>query len=160
MHTYSLYKQSPKFNLDQSSTQEAIQAIQIFLNRYPASEFRKDAVEIMAGLMDKLEEKAFNNAKQYYDLGYLKSALLAFDNFQKDYPDSEWNEDVGFLMVQAAFKYAKSSIPSKQKERYYDCVEYYQNFVDDYSDSGFIKQAESYYTDSLEAIEDLTAKNL
>ncbi len=160
MHAFSLYKQSPNFNLDQTSTMEAIQAIQVFLNRYPTSEYKKDAIDIMAQSMDKLEEKAYKNAKQYYDLGYLKSAIISFDNFQMDYPDSQWNEEVGYLMIQAAFKFAKSSIPSKQKERYYDCVEYYQNFVDNYVDSGYIKQAESLYSQSIEAIEDLTAKNL
>jgi outer membrane protein assembly factor BamD len=160
MYAYSLYRQSPNYNLDQTSTLEAIEAIQVFLNRYPASTYREDAVDIMSQLMNKLEKKAYENAKLYYDLGYLKSALISFDNFQKDHPDSKWNQEVAFYMVEGAFRYAKSSIPSKQKERYYDCVEYYQNFVDEYADSGYLKKAEDYYTQSLEAIEQLTANNL
>lgn len=160
MYAYSLYRQSPNYNLDQTSTMEAIEAIQVFLNRYPTSDYRDDAVDIMAELMDKLERKAFENARLYYDLGYLRSAIICFDNFQKDYPDSQWNEDVAFFMVEASYRYARSSIPSKQKERYYDCVEYYQNLVDEYADSGYLKRAENYYSESIEAIEQLTANNL
>lgn len=160
MYAYSLYKQSPQFNLDQSSTVEAITAMQIFLNRYPASKYRTEASNIMEELIRKLELKAFENAKQYYTIGYLKSAIVALDNFSKDYPGSIFNEDVYYYKVLCTFKYAKQSIPSKQKERYYDCVEAYQIFIDEYPDSKYAKDAGDYYSISLKTIEDLTKHNL
>jgi outer membrane protein assembly factor BamD len=160
MYAFSLFKQSPIYNLDQSSTEEALVALQNFLNRYPNSEYRKDIDDIMGKLMDKLERKAYQNAKQYYDLGYLNSAMIAFRNFRKDFPDSQWNEDVSFLMVLCSYQYAKKSIPSKQKERYYECVSHYEHFVDNYSYSKQIKDAEDYYDQSIKAIEQLTENNL
>ncbi len=160
MYAYSLYKQSPQFNLDQSSTIEAINAMQVFLNHYQNSKYRKEASTIMEELIRKLELKAFENAKQYYTINYLKSAIIAFENFSRDFPGSVYNEDVTYYKIICAYKYAKQSIPSKQKERYYDCVEIYQNFVDEYSDSNYIKDAEDYYSNSLKAIENLTKHNL
>jgi len=160
MYAYSLYKQSPQFNLDQVSTIEAINAMQVFLNHYPNSKYRVEASNIMEELIRKLELKEYENAKQYYTIGYLKSAIIALDNFSKDYPGSLYNEDVAYYKVMCTYKYAKQSIPSKQKERYYDCVEIYQNFIDDYPDSNYINDAEDYYSSSLKAIENLTKHNL
>ncbi len=160
MYAYSLYKQSPPYDLDQTSTIEAINAMQIFLNRYPGSKYRTDATNILAELTRKLELKAFENAKQYYTIGHLRAAIVAFENFGKDYPGSVFNEDVYYYRILSTYNYAKQSIPSKQKQRYYDCVEVYQNFVDEYPDSKYIKEVENYYSNSLKAIEYLTKHNL
>jgi outer membrane protein assembly factor BamD len=160
MYGYSLYKQSPTYNLDQSSTVEAIVAVQTFLNRYPGSSYRPEATAIQAELRLKLEKKAYENAKLYHQLGRLNSAMIALDNFRKDFPDSALSEDASYLLVQTSYKYAKESIPSRQKERYYDCVEYYQEFVDNYPGSKFLKDLQTYYSNSLEQIEKLTEQTL
>jgi len=160
MYGYSLYKQSPVFNLEQSSTVEAITAIQTFLNRYPRSEYREEAIEIQAELRLKLEKKAYENAKLYFTLGNLNSALIALDNFRKDYPDSELAEDASFLLVETSFKYARESIPSKQKERYYDCIEHYEEFVDNYPDSKYLKDIQDFYSNSINQLEKLTEETL
>ncbi len=160
MYGYSLYKQSPAYNLDQSSTVEAITAIQTFLNRYPSSEFRTEATNVQAELRLKLERKAYENAKLYFQLGRLNSALIALDNFRKDYPDSSLGEDANYLLVQASYKYAKESIPSRQKERFYDCIEYYEEFLNNYPESKYLKDMQSYYSNSLDQIEKLTERTL
>ncbi len=160
MYAYSLFKQSPPYDLDQTSTIEAINAMQIFLNHYPDSKYRSEASNIVEELTHKLELKAFENAKQYYTIGHLRSAIVAFDNYNKDYPGSVFNEDVYYYKIMSTYKYAKQSIPSKQKERYYDCIKVYQDFVDEYPDSQYIDELENYYTSSLKAIEYLTKHNL
>lgn len=156
MYGFSLYKQSPIYNLEQSSTIEAITAIQTFLNRYPGSEYRSEATIIQAELRLKMEKKAFENAKLYFTLGRLNSALIALDNFRKDYPDALLAEDASFLLVQASYKYAKESIPSKQKERFYDCVENYEEFIDSYPGSKYLKDIQNYYSNSITQLEKLT----
>jgi outer membrane protein assembly factor BamD len=160
MYGYSLYKQSPIYNLDQSSTVEAITAVQTFLNRYPSSEFREDAIEIQKELRLKLEKKAYENAKLYVQLNSLNSALIALDNFRKDYPDSQLTEEATFLLVEASYKYARASILSRQKERFYDCIEFYEEFVDNFPESKHLKDIQSYYSNSIEAIEKLTEETL
>ncbi len=160
MYGYSLYKQSPIFNLDQSSTVEAISAIQTFLNRYPASRYRTEASNIQGELRLKLEKKAFETAKLYYQLDRLNSAMISLDNFMKDYPDSALGEDANYLLVQASYKFAKESIPSRQKERFYDCIAYYQEFIENYPGSKYIKDIQTYYTTALNNIEKLTEETL
>ena len=71
-----MYKESPNSNLDQSSTIEAISAIQNFINKYPYSEYSKDANSIIDELQIKLETKNFDNAKQYYKREIINQQLL------------------------------------------------------------------------------------
>jgi outer membrane protein assembly factor BamD len=139
---------------------EAITAVQTFLNRYPSSEFREDAIEIQKELRLKLEKKAYENAKLYVQLNSLNSALIALDNFRKDYPDSQLTEEATFLLVEASYKYARASILSRQKERFYDCIEFYEEFVDNFPESKHLKDIQSYYSNSIEAIEKLTEETL
>ena len=160
MYGFSLYKQSPIYNLEQSSTVEAIVALQTFLNRYPGSEYRTEAINIQAELRLKLEKKAYENAKLYFTLGKLNSALITLDNFKKDYPNAMLAEDASFLLVQSSFVYAKQSIPSKQKERYYDCIEHYEEFIDNYPGSKYLKEIQSFYSNSINQLDKLTEDTL
>ncbi len=160
MYGYSLYKQSPVYNLEQSSTVEAITALQTFLNRYPQSEYRQEATSIQAELRLKLEKKAYENAKLYYTLGELNSALISLDNFRKDFPDSMLSEEAAYLLIKASYLYAKKSIYSMQKARYYDCIEHYEEFIDNYPESTFLKDVQNYYSDSISQIEKFTEETL
>src|SRR6218665_765533 len=42
MYAYSMYKDSPIFNLDQPNTLMAIDALQTFINRFPASKYAQN----------------------------------------------------------------------------------------------------------------------
>lgn len=153
MHAYSLYQESPVPNLDQKSTREAIDAMQRFMNRYPYSEHTDKAQQIINELQAKLEIKAFNNAKLYYELDNYKAAIIAFENFQNDYPDSYLNEENSFLLVKTQFALANQSIRSLQKERFYTTIKYYESFIDRYPNSEFIKEAENLYQRCLDGIQ-------
>lgn len=152
-YAYSLYLQSPETNLEQSSTYEAITAIQTFINRYPGSEYREEATEIIDKLQRKLEVKAFDNANVYHRLRIWKSAIIAFDNFKDDYPDSPLNEKALYLKLESAYELAAKSVESKKKERYQQAVAFYQAFLDTYPESEYIKDAESIYKATLKGLE-------
>lgn len=156
MQAYSLYLQSPDYNLDQSSTYEAINSFQIFLNRNPYTDYTEDANKMIDEMQRKLEKKAFENAKQYHKLERWEAARVAFETFEQEFPDSKLNEEVMFLAIDAEYSYAKQSIRAKQKERYTKTIELYQELVDQYPESAFIKKAEKYYIDSVSEIEKLT----
>ncbi|MFY0600767.1 MAG: outer membrane protein assembly factor BamD [Cyclobacteriaceae bacterium] len=154
-HANSLYEQSPSSSLDQTSTYEAITALQKFLNKYPYSEYSEKADNQIDRLQIKLEKKAYENAKLYYKLkrgNTAKAAIVAFDNFQFDYPDSKYREEVAFLSIETIFFLSKVSIYSKQEERYKETIAKYQKFVDRYPDSKYLKQAEKYYAESIEQL--------
>jgi len=153
MYAYSLYQDSPIYSLDQTSTRDAIDALQAYINKNPDSEFLKEANDIISELQIKLETKAYENAKEYYKIGMLKSAKIAFENFAKDYPDSKYNEELKYLKIEAIFKVAQKSIPSKQKKRYQQVLELYEEFVDRYPNSTFQNQAEKYYDSAINQLE-------
>jgi outer membrane protein assembly factor BamD len=154
MSAYSLYKNSPDFNLDQSGTITAINELQSFINNYPDSKFREETSDLIKSLRVKLEKKAYEKAKLYiktsaFNVASLKSAVIEIGNFQKDYPDSEFNEEMAYLKVQAQYDLAQSTIESKQKERFDEAVKYYQILVDKYPQSNFLKKAEKLYEVSI-----------
>jgi outer membrane protein assembly factor BamD len=158
MSAYSLYKNSPQFNLDQSGTITAINELQSFINNYPDSKFREETAELIKELRVKLEQKAYEKAKLYYktsafNIASLKSAVIEINNFQKDYPDSDFNEEMAFLKVQAQYDLAQSTIESKQRERYDDAIKFYQALVDKYPQSDYLKKAEKFYDVSLKESE-------
>ncbi|MEP5612010.1 MAG: outer membrane protein assembly factor BamD [Cyclobacteriaceae bacterium] len=152
MHAYSLYLQSPEYQLDQTSTYEAIAAMQNFINKYPTTEYASDADKVIDELQVKLETKAYNTAKLYHKLRRYKSALVAFDNFKDDYPDSDFNEEISFLNIETSFDLAEASIVTRQEERYRSTVAFYEEFVDKYPTSEFLGDAEKIYAKSIEEI--------
>ncbi|MFY0654250.1 MAG: outer membrane protein assembly factor BamD [Cyclobacteriaceae bacterium] len=158
MQAYSLYLQSPDTNLDQTSTYEAITAFQNFINSHPRGEYADKVNEIMDEMQHKLELKAFENAKQYHKLRRYEAALIAFENFSKDFPDSRLNEEALYLSVDTQYNFAKQSIYTKQKERYSQTVEMYEELIDNYPQSEFLKRAENMYSNSLDEIKKLTEK--
>lgn len=159
MYAYSLYVSAPASNLDQKSTMEGMNAMQNFINQYPQSDFRERANEVIVVSQRKLEQKGYDNAKQYLKIRSYKAAVIAFDNFRKNYPDSHFLEEIAYLRVVAEYRLALQSLPSLQLERYSTVVSYYQELIDSYPQSGFLKDAEKLYSDSLERINKLKNKN-
>jgi outer membrane protein assembly factor BamD len=155
MNVRSLANESPNEDLDQSNTAKALTAIQDFLRRYPNSQFKDEANTLYTELSSKVEFKAFDNAKLYYNLRYFQSAVIALGNFRRDYPSSKFSEEAAALRIDAQYSYAEQSIESKQKERYQEVVAFYQNFVDTYPNSKYLRTAEGFYDNARKALEKL-----
>ena len=160
MYAYSLYKDTPAYNLDQSNTLTATSALQDFVNAYPDSKYKEDATKQILELRGKLERKAYEKAKLYYktsgfNIASYKSSVVSINNFQKEFPDSEYNEELAFLKVDAEFSLAQNSLETKQKERYQEAISYHQAFIDKYPNSKYVKQSEKMYETSQKEIERL-----
>lgn len=155
LYAKSLYKDSPSHDLDQSSTLQAMSAIQDFLTRYPQSTHVQEADSMYNQLAAKVEVKAFENAKLYYQMRYYQAAVVAFSNFQREYPSSGFNEEAAFLRLDAQFSLAQGSVPEKQRERYFDAIGFYQYFLDKYPESKFIRNAENIYGKAVAQVEKL-----
>jgi len=149
MYAYSLYKSSPNTNLDQTSSVDAMAAMQSFLNRYPSSTFKDQAVAVILETQEKLEKKGFDNAYQYYKMRSYKAAIVALKNFIDNFPDSKYLERTYYLVIVSEFRLAEQSIYSKQLDRYKDVVEHYKTFVDKYPNSEYLNDAEKLYASSL-----------
>lgn len=152
MYAYSLYQASPNTNLDQTSSIDAMAAMQEFLNRYPNSKFRDQAIESIFTVQEKLEIKGFANAKQYYTMRKYKAAIVALENFNINFPDSKFVEEASYLVIASHYKLAEQSIRSKQKERYQSAIEDYKEFLDRYPQSPYLREAEKFYAESLSKV--------
>ena len=152
LYAFSLYKESPNSNLDQSSTVEAISAMQNFINKHPYSEYSSGANQIISELQIKLETKNFENAKQYYKTRNYKSAIIALKNFERDFPDSSFNEEGSFLRILSQYIISENSFESLQEERFREVIKLYIEFIDKYPQSPFIIEAEKMYVESLDLL--------
>lgn len=153
MNAYALYIDAPNSNLDQTSTMLAQEAMQNFINRYPGSEYRADANDILNEMQYRLEQKGFNNAFQYYKLKMWSASVVAFQNFEYEFPDSKLIEQSQFYSILAEFQYAEQSISTKQQERYREVKAMYEKFIDQYPDSELIKQVEKAYEKALDKLQ-------
>jgi outer membrane protein assembly factor BamD len=149
MSAYCFYLNSPKYTLDQTNTLRAIDAFQLFINKYPNSERKSEANELIEKLRAKLEIKSFENAKLYFDLEYYNAAIVSLQNSLKEFPDTEFREDLLYYILESQFLYAENSVSRKQKERYEKTVTFYYTLIDEYPNGKFIKDAEQIYDETV-----------
>ena len=159
MHAFSLFQSSPNPNLDQTSSIDAMAAMQAYINRYPNSEFHDRSLEVILSTQVKLEKKGFENARQYYKMKYYTAAIVALNNFKQNFPDSKYIEEAYYLVISAEYKLAQQSIQSKQPDRYRAVVDHYKEFLDRYPNSEFLKEAERFYAESLDKVNSLKHTN-
>ncbi len=145
LHAKSLFLDSPGFELDQTNTVSALESIQDFLNRYPGSKFKAETENMSQELQKKLENKAFESARLYYQLRYNQAAVVALTNFQTQYPASAFAEQAAFLRLTAQYAWSQESVESKQRERFLETVSFYQQFIDTYPQSKNLKTALNMY---------------
>ncbi|WP_432709819.1 outer membrane protein assembly factor BamD [Pedobacter sp.] len=163
LSAYCYYMDSPEYTLDQTNTYKAIDAMQLFINLYPKSERAEEASKLIANLRGKLEDKAYENAKMYYDLGgydisNYKSAVIALRNAQIDFPDIKYAEEMNMLIVKSQYMYANASYEFRQEERFSEAITYADEFLEAYPESKLVKEVEKLKSDSQAGIE--RAKNI
>lgn len=160
MSAYCHYLLSPTYSLDQEDTRNAIDEMQLFLNKYPQSSLADSCNKLIDDLHWKLETKAFAISKQYYKMRNYKSAIIAFKNIFKDFPDTEYKEEISFLIVKSNYYLAINSVESKKEQRIRDTIASYIKFADEFPKSDYMKEAENLYENILKEKESLSIINL
>ncbi len=146
MYALCLYKESPKYSLDQNYTQKAMGALQTYVNAYPNSK-RADSVNMIIDICrKKLEVKKAKAALLYYDIGHYKAASVYYSDLILEYPESPKVDEYKFMIMKSWYEYAKQSIKSKQEERYANVLSNYRELQEEYPDSKYISEAKKYYT--------------
>jgi outer membrane protein assembly factor BamD len=145
MGAYCYYLLSPRPELDQTNTVQAIQAFQLYMIKYPGSEKSEEVKAFLAELRDKLVEKSYLSAKLYYNLEDYKASMVALTNSLIAYPDNKYREEIMFMLVKSSYMFAEKSVSSKKKERFQDAVDEYYSFAAEFPESRFIKEAKRYY---------------
>jgi outer membrane protein assembly factor BamD len=141
MSAYCNYLYSPDYQLDQTTTMEAIKDLQLFTNTYPTSPRVAECNDLIDKIRIKLEYKDYKIAKMYYRMSDYISAVTCFNNIIKGYTDSPHREEILYLIFKSYYKYAKESIDSKKKERYLKAVVAYTDLVTLYPKSQYLNEA-------------------
>lgn len=143
LSAYCFYLTSPPYSLDQSNTISAIQEMQIFINLYPQSAHLQDCNKIIDKLRLKLENKAFDISKLYYNTTNYQAAIVAFQNFQKDFPDSKYREEANYLQIKSTHLLAINSIEAKMPARLKTTQELCQKYLDTFPKGKYFSATES-----------------
>ena len=133
------YNISPRSELDQENTKNALEEFNIFINRYTYSPKIDECKKMVIELQDKLVEKSHNNAKLYYDMKEYKAAVVAINNSLKQYANSSYREEMMYLKLNSLYFYALKSMPDKQKTRYQDTLDDYYSFMEEFPKSKYSK---------------------
>jgi outer membrane protein assembly factor BamD len=153
MYAYCFYKSSPRPQLDQETSHQAISAFSEFIAKYPKSSKKAEVNAIMVELKEKLVEKSFISAKLYYDMSEYRAAITALKNSLNTFPDSKYREDQLYMILDSSYKLADNSIPSRRRERFQNTIDEYYNLISEFPETKYLKEAERMYNNSVKTVE-------
>ncbi len=135
----SYYQQSPEYYHDQTSTRQAIDEFQSFIEYHPRDSLVTDAEAKISELNTKLARKEFENGITYMHMEYYKSAAAAFDHVLEKYHDSPYAEQAQLKKAEAMLK--RKKMPEARTE--------IDKFFSKYPNSKLKQDAESLQKDIL-----------
>jgi outer membrane protein assembly factor BamD len=142
------YNISPRAELDQENSRNAIEGFNVFINRFPTSSKVQEAKNYIRTLQDRLVEKSYLSARLYYNMKEYKAAITALSNSLKEYSDSKYREEMMYLKLNSLFVYAERSFLNKQKERYQATLDDYFSFMEEFPESKYSKEVKRIYEDT------------
>lgn len=147
-----LYRQTLRYELDQTPTYKAINEISSYILEFPSNTHMQECKDMLMDLNERLDKKAYEAAKLYYKMEDYLASHVAFKNVLKDDAENVYREDILYYIAMSSYKYAHGSIPAKQKERYLAFVDDYLNFVGELPDSEYRKELDVVYRKAQKAL--------
>lgn len=147
---YGLYLDSPDPRLDQNQTYEAINQLQLYLEYFPQSERAEEAQNLLFELQEKLAYKELMAVRLYYNLGtYMgnnyQSGVITAQNALMNYPYTKYREEFIFLILQSKYELALVSVEERLQGRYREVVDQYYNYMNEYPEGKYVRQAQRFY---------------
>lgn len=118
----SFFEQSPKAELDQNMTDQALAQFEYFLDAYPESEFAGEARGRVLELRTKLAAKGFRAAELYFTLKNSRAARVYLEAVVADYPETVWARTA---LLTLARNFAAENLPVEAREVYGRLIELY-----------------------------------
>lgn len=137
----SYFLASPKYSLDQTDTMKALAAFQAYIDAYPNSKRIEESNLMVSELQRKLEKKAFEIAKQYYEIGYFNSAIVAFDNMTSEYLGTSFREEALFYKFKASYELGMRSTLRKKENRLNAAVKAFEKLRRNYPNSNYLDES-------------------
>jgi outer membrane protein assembly factor BamD len=153
MAAYSNYEMSPNHKLEQSTTAQAIDGFQLFVNTYPNSDRVEKCNILIDELRAKLEKKAITTADLYFRLREYQAATQSYQNVLQDYPDTRAAAQVRMQILRASYELAINSVDSKKEERLEEAINAYKVFKDKHGDNeALMEEATKIYNSATERL--------
>lgn len=147
-----LYRSTLRYELDQIPTHNAISVISQYMIENPDNSHSAICRRMLKELNDRLDRKAYENARLYYRMEDYKAARVAFRNVLKEDAENIYREDILYYIAKSSYKYAFLSVEGKQKERYMTFVDDYYNFIGELPDSPYRKELDALYRRAQKAL--------
>lgn len=147
-----MYRQTLRYELDQTPTYRAINSISEYILEFPSSEHIQSCRDMLVDLNERLDRKAYEAAKLYYKMEDYIASRVAFRNVLKEDSDNVYREDILYYVAMSSYKYAYLSIPERQRERYLTFVDDYFNFIGELPDSHYRKELDAVYKKAQHAL--------
>ena len=147
-----LYRQTLRYELDQTPTYTAINAISEYIIEFPSTTHMQQCNDMLVELNERLDKKAYEAAKLYYRMEDYLASRVAFRNVLKEDADNIYREDILYYIAMSSYKYAHQSVPAKQKERYLSFVDDYLNFIGEIPESHYRKELDMVYNKAQKAL--------
>ena len=149
-----LYRQTLRYELDQNPTRKALVALNEYINDYKDEE--KERIdrcwEMIDDLQWRLDTKEFEAARLYYNMEDYIASRVAFRNILKDNAENCHREEILYYIAMSSYRYARLSVPAKQKERYMAFQDDYYNFIGEYPVSNYRREMDSVFRRSQKAL--------
>lgn len=149
------YNLSPRFKLDQSYTQQAIERFRLFNSRYPNSDRVAEVSDYIDELRNKLARKQYEAAEFYMRTDRYSAAIVYHDLVIDNYPESDWAEQALVDKIESYILYADNSVESRQLERYEEAVSSYETYLQLFPRGENRSKAEDLYDSARSAVESL-----
>lgn len=141
MSAICYYQDSAEYNLDQASTETAINQLQDFLTNYPNSERVKDVNEKIEELSYKLEYKYYEHARQYFRMADYRAAVASFENLLNDYPSTKLKDKSLDFIMKSKYELAMHSIFDLKKDRLENAIAFSRELEKTSNDESSVKNA-------------------
>lgn len=147
------YHLSPRYRLDQTHTNQAINAFRLFLSRYPDSEYSEQAAGYITEMLDKLASRDFNAAEFYMRTKRYDAAAIYYDQVIDRFPGSSRAEESLVKQIEAYILYAENSVPARQEERYEKALDSYNTYLQLFPQGENRSKAEELYDTVIQRLE-------
>lgn len=147
-----LYRSTLRYELDQTPTYAAMNAITEYMREFPNSPHYDTCSEMMSELGDRLDTKAYESARLYYQMEDYLASRVALKNVLKDDAENIYRENIMYYISMSSYKYANLSVRKKQRDRYLVFVDDYLNFIGEYPESKYRRELDVLYRRAQKAL--------
>lgn len=136
---------SPRYELDQTDTRQALNYIRLYLQQYPESPNTVAAAELAEEMREKLARKMYESGRLYERRELYEAAVLTYRDVLAEYPTSAYTDDALVGAIRAQIAFADNSVRDRQAERYDEAVQIYQQLISIFPQSPLLPEAEALY---------------